>query len=218
MNTLLYSKWITNKDLLYGTWNSAQCYVVAWMGRGSGEEWIHVYVWLRPETITTRSHNQSLEEPRIQTQVSRSSEHRVPTDSWASPLLPHFQAPSLTVTAQALFAKTNARLAQVAVDWSGESLGSPHVLPIVLQGLGGHSRHWGMSKPLESQLWQLQPKTTVLPILTNLSYSPSPGPAARAVARWWPQPGATQPGTHAMGRCFFVGPETVPILINFLRG
>ena len=90
MNTLLYSKWITNKDLLYGTWNSAQCYVVAWMGRGSGEEWIHVYVWLRPETITTRSHNQSLEEPRIQTQVSRSSEHRVPTDSWASPLLPHF--------------------------------------------------------------------------------------------------------------------------------
>ena len=23
MNTLLYSKWITNKDLLYGTWNSA---------------------------------------------------------------------------------------------------------------------------------------------------------------------------------------------------
>ena len=26
MFTLLYLKWITNKDLLYSTWNSAQCY------------------------------------------------------------------------------------------------------------------------------------------------------------------------------------------------
>ena len=31
MYTLLYLKWITNKDILYGTWNSAQCYVVAYM-------------------------------------------------------------------------------------------------------------------------------------------------------------------------------------------
>ena len=44
--TLLYLKWITNKDLLYSTWNSAQCYVVAWMGRKFVGEWIHVYVWL----------------------------------------------------------------------------------------------------------------------------------------------------------------------------
>ena len=44
----LYSKWITNKDLLYSTWNSAQCYVLAWMGEGLGDEWIHVYVRLRP--------------------------------------------------------------------------------------------------------------------------------------------------------------------------
>ena len=48
--TLLYLKWITNKDLLYSTWNSAQCYVVAWMGREFGGEWIHVYVWLSPIT------------------------------------------------------------------------------------------------------------------------------------------------------------------------
>ena len=34
----------TNKDLLCGTWNSAQCYVVAWMGGESGGEWILVYV------------------------------------------------------------------------------------------------------------------------------------------------------------------------------
>ena len=27
--TLLYFKWIANKDLLHSTWNSAQCYVVA---------------------------------------------------------------------------------------------------------------------------------------------------------------------------------------------
>ena len=37
MYTLLYLKWITNKELLFGTWNSAQCYVVPWMGEESGE-------------------------------------------------------------------------------------------------------------------------------------------------------------------------------------
>ena len=46
MYTLLYLKWITNKDLLYSTGNSAQCYVSAWMGGKFGGEWIHEYVWL----------------------------------------------------------------------------------------------------------------------------------------------------------------------------
>ena len=32
IGALLYLKWITNKDLPYSTWNSAQCYVAAWMG------------------------------------------------------------------------------------------------------------------------------------------------------------------------------------------
>ena len=32
MYTLLYLKWITNRNLLYSTRNSAQCYVPAWMG------------------------------------------------------------------------------------------------------------------------------------------------------------------------------------------
>ena len=41
-------KWITNQDLLYSTWNSAQCYVAAWMGGEFGGEWIHMYVWLSP--------------------------------------------------------------------------------------------------------------------------------------------------------------------------
>ena len=44
MYTLLYLKWITNKDLLYSTGNSAQCYVAACMGGEFGGEWIHVYV------------------------------------------------------------------------------------------------------------------------------------------------------------------------------
>ena len=46
MYTLLYLKQITNKDLLYSTWNSAQCFVAAWMGGEFEGEWIHVYVWL----------------------------------------------------------------------------------------------------------------------------------------------------------------------------
>ena len=29
--TLLYLRWIINKDLLYSTWNSAKRYVAAWM-------------------------------------------------------------------------------------------------------------------------------------------------------------------------------------------
>ena len=43
MYTLLYLKWITNKDLLYNIWNSAQCYVAAWMGGEFGGEWTHIY-------------------------------------------------------------------------------------------------------------------------------------------------------------------------------
>ena len=38
MYTLPYLKWIINKDLLYSTWNSAQCYVTAWMGEEFGGE------------------------------------------------------------------------------------------------------------------------------------------------------------------------------------
>ena len=49
--TLLYLKLITNKDLLYCTGNSAQCYVADWMGGEFGGEWIHVYVWLNPLAV-----------------------------------------------------------------------------------------------------------------------------------------------------------------------
>ena len=37
MYILLNLKWITNKDLLYSTWNSTQYCVLAWMGGGLGE-------------------------------------------------------------------------------------------------------------------------------------------------------------------------------------
>ena len=50
-------KWITNKDLLYSTWNSAQYYVAAGMGGELGGEWMHVYVWLSPFTVPFNYHN-----------------------------------------------------------------------------------------------------------------------------------------------------------------
>ena len=46
MYTLLYLKWISNKDLLCSTWNSAQSYVPDWMEGRFGGEWIHVYIFI----------------------------------------------------------------------------------------------------------------------------------------------------------------------------
>ena len=51
MYTFLYLKQITNKDLLYSTGNSAQCYMAAWMGEEFEGKWIYVYVWLSPIAI-----------------------------------------------------------------------------------------------------------------------------------------------------------------------
>ena len=51
MYILLHSKWITTKDLLYSTRNSAQCNVAAWMGEEFGGEWIHVCVWPSPFAV-----------------------------------------------------------------------------------------------------------------------------------------------------------------------
>ena len=57
MYLLMYLKWITNKDLLYNTWNSAQCYVAAWMGEDLGERmdtciYMDESLHLSPENIT----------------------------------------------------------------------------------------------------------------------------------------------------------------------
>ena len=46
MYTLLYLKWITNKDLPYSTGTLVQCYVAAWMGGEFGKEWVYVYVYV----------------------------------------------------------------------------------------------------------------------------------------------------------------------------
>ena len=42
LDTMLYLKWITNKDLLYSTWNSAQCFLAAGWERSLGENG-HMY-------------------------------------------------------------------------------------------------------------------------------------------------------------------------------
>ena len=42
--TVLYRKYITNKDLLYSTGNSTQYCVMTYMGKESKKEWIYVYV------------------------------------------------------------------------------------------------------------------------------------------------------------------------------
>ena len=36
----LYLKWITDKDILSSTWNSAQCYMPAWMRGALRGEWV----------------------------------------------------------------------------------------------------------------------------------------------------------------------------------
>ena len=59
MYTLLYLKWIPNRDLLSSTGNSAQCHVAAWMGGEFGEMDSHgctaeSFQW-SPETVTALS-------------------------------------------------------------------------------------------------------------------------------------------------------------------
>ena len=55
MYTLLYFKWITNRDLLCNIWNSDQCYVAARMGWGRKDACICMAESLHcsSETITT---------------------------------------------------------------------------------------------------------------------------------------------------------------------
>ena len=62
MYTLLYSKWITNKNLLYSTGNSAQSYNITWMGEGLGkissvQSLIHAWLFVTP---CTAAHQASL--------------------------------------------------------------------------------------------------------------------------------------------------------------
>ena len=54
MYSLLDLKWITKKDLLYSTLNSAQYYVSALMERECEGEWMHVYVCLSQFAVHLR--------------------------------------------------------------------------------------------------------------------------------------------------------------------
>ena len=63
MYTLLYLKWVTNKYLLYSTWNPVQCCVSACMGREFGgrmDTYIYIYIYISkslhcsPETIVNQ--------------------------------------------------------------------------------------------------------------------------------------------------------------------
>ena len=57
MYSLLYLKWITNKDLLYSTWNTALCYVAAWMRVSLGENrYMCMYGWV-PSLFTWNYYN-----------------------------------------------------------------------------------------------------------------------------------------------------------------
>jgi len=49
--TLLHVKLMTDKHLLYSTWDSAQCYVPALMEGEFGGEWVHMYAWLSPSAV-----------------------------------------------------------------------------------------------------------------------------------------------------------------------
>ena len=55
--TLLCLKYKTNKDLLYSTGNSTQCYVAIWMGGELGGEWIHVYEQMSPFVVHLKLSN-----------------------------------------------------------------------------------------------------------------------------------------------------------------
>ena len=59
MYSLLYLKWISNKDLLYSTGNSAQCYVEVWMRKEFGKEWMHALLCMAesPSLFARNCHN-----------------------------------------------------------------------------------------------------------------------------------------------------------------
>ena len=57
MYTLLYLKWMTNKDLQYSRGNCAQCYVAVWMEGVLGEHgYVYTYGWV-PLLVTWNDNN-----------------------------------------------------------------------------------------------------------------------------------------------------------------
>ena len=70
MYTLLYLKWIINRNLLYSTGSSAQCGVAARVGRGVGR--VDTCIWMAeslhcsPETITTLTGSRPIKKKKVQ--------------------------------------------------------------------------------------------------------------------------------------------------------
>ena len=56
MYTLLYLKWITNKDLLCSTGDSAQCSVPVWMERSTGGNG-HTHMYGGVPLLSTRNYH-----------------------------------------------------------------------------------------------------------------------------------------------------------------
>ena len=76
MYTLLYLIWITNKVLLYNTWDSAPCYLAAWMGGDLGGRWIRECVWLSPFTAHLKLSQHCLQSTLPQYKIKRFSKRR----------------------------------------------------------------------------------------------------------------------------------------------
>ena len=66
---LLYLKWMTNKGLLYSTWNSAQCYVAARMRGEFGGEWLHGYIRLSPFAVHLKQSQHCIVMPVLQYKI-----------------------------------------------------------------------------------------------------------------------------------------------------
>ena len=82
--TLLHLKWITNKDLLYSSGDSAQGHVAAWVGGEFGGEWLLAKsLCCPPETITILSigytpiQNKKLKKKKIRMNLFTKQTHRL---------------------------------------------------------------------------------------------------------------------------------------------
>ena len=110
MYTLLYLKWITNKDLLYSTGSSTQSYVAAWRGGEFGGEWIHIYLAeslpCSPETITQYCQSAIFQYKKVKKKKKHTHKHCLKSQAMAHNHLWDLRPASLSGT-YFLFHKNN---------------------------------------------------------------------------------------------------------------
>ena len=125
-----------NKALLYSTWNSAQCYVEAWMWGEFGGEWIHVYGWLSPFTVHLKLSQYCL--------LIGYQFHLV-TQSCLTLCNPmNRSSPGLPVHHQLL------EITQTHVHWVGDAIQPSHPLPSPSPPAPNHSQHQGLFRWVNS--------------------------------------------------------------------